>query len=109
MIRKPSIGRAVGFALLAQALAAQAAQPEEATDDGGVAARRQATGDSTGRASLQLFEFLGEFTTEDGEWVDPEVLLEADLVSPRQGEMGTRGGDGEATVPDESCRDAHCE
>lgn len=29
--------------------------------------------------NLELIEFLGSFSTDDGEWIDPESLLEEDF------------------------------
>ena len=31
--------------------------------------------------SLELLEYLGEFETEDGEWIDPEELEQMDDIS----------------------------
>jgi hypothetical protein len=30
--------------------------------------------------SLELLEFLGDFTTDDGDWIDPKELGEIDLA-----------------------------
>jgi hypothetical protein len=35
--------------------------------------------DSTAMPSMELLEFLGEFQTEDGEWIDPMELSDTDI------------------------------
>ena len=42
-----------------------------------------------GEPGLELLEFLGEFEDPDGEWVDPELLLELPEVG-----TGEQGDDG---------------
>jgi len=35
--------------------------------------------DDAGMPDIELLEFLGSFSTEEGEWIDPQSLLEEDL------------------------------
>ncbi len=81
-------------------------------------AQEQAIDETAAPALLELLEFIGEFTTEDGEWVDPAVLLEADdgeLGGGTQREPSVLGGAGGAAgevqpaVPVENCIAARCE
>ena len=39
--------------------------------------------DDASMPSMELLEFLGEWETEDGEWIDP-ILLDAMLVSEQE-------------------------
>jgi hypothetical protein len=88
-----SIPAALGLLLLAQTMNAQ--EQPEATPDAPSADARVA-GEEGGLVSL--LEFLGEFTTEDGEWVDPELLVE------------TETEDAESSAdPTENCSDPQCE
>jgi hypothetical protein len=90
-----SLQRALGLLLLLQAFAAQAqpaADPGESVESGD-------GGDGSSRLSLQLFEFLGEFTTEEGDWVDPALLMEGDIVGSARTEMGREGQNGAAQAP----------
>jgi len=74
MAARFSVRRAFGLLLLAHGVIAQA-QPASET---GNAARRPATVEPDSLVSL--LEFIGEFTTEDGEWVDTEILLETEVA-----------------------------
>ena len=114
MTRKFSRQGALGLVLLAPVLAAQAQQAPD-TGDATTSAEAHGSRDTAGRVSLQLFEFLGEFTTEDGEWVDPELLMEGDIVGSAQTGMGregqeTRGQDADdAAARSENCLEPRCE
>lgn len=35
--------------------------------------------DEPGLPNIELLEFLGAFSTEEGEWIDPQSLLEEDI------------------------------
>jgi hypothetical protein len=82
----------LGLMLLALARVAHA-QPS--ADPGAPAADASEHGatDIGAPVSLQLFEFLGEFTTEDGAWVDPTLLMEADIVDSARTALGREGQD----------------
>jgi hypothetical protein len=121
MTRRFSRQGALGLVLLAPFLEMQAqpvsaaqAQPAD-TRDATASVEAHGSGDSAGRVSLQLFEFLGEFTTEDGEWVDPAILMEGDIVGSEQTGMGregqeTRGqGTDEAAARNDNCLEPRCE
>jgi hypothetical protein len=87
-----SIPAVLGLLLVAQSMTAQEqpeATPEAATADA------RAAGDAG--SLISLLEFLGEFTTEDGEWVDPELLLE------------TETGSDASSDQTENCSDPQCE
>ncbi len=43
--------------------------------------------------SLELLEFLGEFETEDGEWIDPEEPEDMDSMDDNQDPQYTREDD----------------
>jgi hypothetical protein len=104
MTPRSSIQGAFGLLLLAQTLTVQA-QPATADEE---AARPPPDTESAGLVSL--LEFLGEFTTEDGEWVDPEILLETEVTgSGRRRELGAGNADDESANPVERCLDARCE
>ena len=127
-----SIQASLVLLLLVQALATQA-QDRSARTAGGVsgdAAGVSTTGVSTGVAAgasagsgaketagpvlLELLEFIGEFTTEDGEWMDPAVLLEVDareLSNGSRREPAVLGAEGEAgaAAPPENCIATQCE
>ncbi len=100
-----SIQSVLGLVLLAQAMGLQA-QPAPASGNS------SAPADSP--TMLELFEFLGEFTTEEGEWVDPALLLEADAdeqadaTRRRSAGLGTEAGE-EQTAPVENCVSPQCE
>jgi hypothetical protein len=105
-----SLQDALGLLLLLPALAAQA-QP--AADAAEPVESGHGPGDGSGRVALQLFEFLGEFTTEEGDWVDPALLMESDIVGYARTEMGrdVQGGDGQAARAqdsDEPVRSENC-
>jgi hypothetical protein len=110
----PRFSRQLALVLLAPALAAQAGPAPDAADSTATAETRGA-GDSVTRASLQLFEFLGEFTTEDGEWVDPAILMEGDIVGSAQTGMGREGQEPRGQDTDEdaarndNCLETRCE
>ncbi len=36
--------------------------------------------------SMELLEFLADFETDEGQWLDPEDLDQIDLPEPKQGE-----------------------
>lgn len=40
--------------------------------------------------SLELLEYLGEFETEDGEWIDPEELEQMDDINDNPEPPGTK-------------------
>ena len=88
-----SIPGALGLVFLAQSLAAQD-QPEATA--GATAADARVTSEASSLVSL--LEFIGEFTTEDGEWLDPELLEQAE-------------SDGAEPSADqtENCSDPQCE
>ena len=88
---------ALGLLLLLQALFAHAQSAAGASGS----TEGSGTGDDSGRISLQLFEFLGEFTTEDGEWLDPAILLDGDGAGSAPTAMGRDGNE-----PSEQGRDA---
>jgi len=37
-------------------------------------------------ATLEFLEFLGDWETDDGEWVDPEELEQIETIDQEQGE-----------------------
>jgi hypothetical protein len=107
-----SIHGALGLLLLAQTMAATA-QPATTSDAAVDSANGRANGQVAGPVLLEMFEFIGEFTTEDGEWIDPALLLEAndDLAEETQSGAGlgvTRGAE-EESVSDENCSSPRCE
>jgi hypothetical protein len=113
MTRRFSRQRALGLVLLAPALAAQA-QPAPEARDATASTEAHGSGESTGPVSLQLFEFLGEFSTEDGEWVDPLILMEGDIVGTAQTGMGrevldTRESGADDAARNENCLEPRCE
>ena len=59
--------------LSAPALAQEPGQVRENTED-------------TEMPSLELLEFLGDWETDDGEWIDPEELEQIALIDPEQEE-----------------------
>jgi hypothetical protein len=91
MTRRFSRQRVLGLLLLAPALAVQAQRAPD-TEATASADARGSEDSQDRRVSLQLLEFLGEFTTEDGDWVDPELLMEGDIVGTARREMGTESG-----------------
>jgi len=101
---------ALGLVLLAPALAAQA-QP--APDTAGTTHSVEAHG--SGDSTLQLFEFLGEFTTEDGEWLDPVILMEGDVMGSaqtgmaREGQETRRQDTDDDAARNENCVESRCE
>jgi hypothetical protein len=108
MTRRFSRQGALGLVLLAPALAAQA-QPAPDTRDATASVEAHGSGDAAGRVSLQLFEFLGEFTTADGEWVDPAILMEGDIVGTAQTGMGREGPNTqEQGADDDAARNENC-
>lgn len=101
----------LGLVLLAYSLAIHA--QEQSVDETGAVA-----GETAGPVLLELLEFIGEFTTEDGEWVDPTVLLEVEdgeLAGGTRREPLVLGGAGDAAgeaqpaTPVENCIAARCE
>jgi len=70
MTPRSSIVGACGLLLLAHVTLAQAQEDDAATSTTDAAAD---TGDL-----VSLIEFLGEFTTQEGEWLDPQLLLETE-------------------------------
>jgi hypothetical protein len=40
--------------------------------------------------SLELLEYLGEFETDDGEWIDPEELEQMEDIDDKQENQNTR-------------------
>lgn len=101
---------ALGLLLLLQAMVTQAQQQEPAVEGGETAARGPETAGV--RLSLQFFEFLGEFTTEDGEWVDPAVLMESDIVVSAGTATGhdaqERDGQGQIEATADNCLEPRC-
>jgi hypothetical protein len=87
-----SIPAALGWLLLAQTLAAQ--EQPEAPDAPSADARVASDAGSL----VLLLEFIGEFTTEDGEWVDPELLVDAETEDAESSAGQT-----------ENCSDPQCE
>jgi hypothetical protein len=65
--------------------------------------------DAAGPVLLELLEFIGEFTTEDGEWVDPVLLLEAGALADGTPVLGARGAGDEQAVQVENCIAPRCE
>lgn len=59
-----------------------------------VYAERPSNGDqnnsSDASPSLELLEYLGEFETEDGEWIDPEELEQMDDIYDNPEPPGTK-------------------
>ena len=48
----------------------------------GVAVSAGTVDDESGQApSMALLEFLGEWETEEGEWIDPELLEDEDFAN----------------------------
>lgn len=111
-----SIQAGLGLLLLAHAAVAPA-QAEPAGDGAAVAASRQPAEAGTevaGPVLLELLEFIGEFSGEDGEWVDPSVLLELDadeLAGTTRGESRVLGTaeEEQPESPVENCRTTRCE
>lgn len=53
-----------------------------ATLAGGALAASPTTAAEAMPPDPELIEFLGSFTTDDGEWIDPEALAAAELEEP---------------------------
>ncbi len=109
-----SIQSALGLMLLAHAVGVQA-QPATVSEDA-VANPDGPTGateEVAGPVLLELLEFSGEFTTEDGEWVDPTLLLEADdeglAGAARDGTRELGAPQDEQAAPIENCISPQCE
>jgi hypothetical protein len=113
MTHRSSIQGALGLLLLVQTMATQA-QPATASDTSVHSTSGRAKGEAAGPVLLEMFEFIGEFTTEDGEWVDPTLLLEVGDSDVAEGtrsdaELGVTRGAEEQSVPDENCISPRCE
>jgi hypothetical protein len=57
-------------------------------------AQAQQEAAKTGKADrefISLLEFLGEFTTEDGEWIDPDVVEQSGPVTRKEDEDNDNG------------------
>ena len=104
MTPRSSARHAIGLLLLAQALGVVAQQPE-ASDEIGVSPF-----DAESENLVSLLEFIGEFSTDDGEWVDPDILLETEIPGlGRSAEPGAADGDDASVDPNERCADSRCE
>jgi hypothetical protein len=113
----------LGLMLLAYALAihAQEQPVDEADGTAGettVETGGETAGETAGPALLELLEFIGEFTTEDGAWVDPAVLLEVEDTElaggtrrdpPVFSATGGVAGEVQPAAPEENCIAARCE
>lgn len=102
MTPRSSILPVLGLLVLAYTPVSQAQTAAEA------AARIPAAGAEDELVSL--LEFLGEFTTQDGEWVDPE-LLEGEEGTPdrRVTSRPDVPRTGEPNEADERCEEPRCE
>jgi uncharacterized protein HemY len=105
-----SIQTGLGLLLLAHAMMAQGQQADRAAVDAAV------NMGNAGPVLLELLEFIGEFTTEDGEWVDPSALLEAaddelagDSDAPVLGAVNDAVNEEQPAAPVENCRVQRCE
>jgi hypothetical protein len=107
MIPRLSVQRTLGVLLLAQALAVDA-QPAPDTGNATAADEQDTT---EGQVSLQLLEFLGEFTTEDGEWVDPAILMEGNVAGSARAERERRRREGaqDNSERGDDCVEPRCE
>jgi hypothetical protein len=97
MTLRSSLRASLGLVLLAHAVQAQPVGGQEAN----ASEVSRAGSNAVGPTSLELLEFIGEFTTEEGDWVDP-ALLETDRspgIDDRSAER--RRGSAEAGRADE--------
>ena len=63
-----------GFSLLLALLACCGVQAQQ----------ERLKGNEADESFISLLEFIGEFTTVDGEWIDPEIIEESTLLADEE-------------------------